>query len=42
MIDRFGVAAVLLEMVPFASTVFSYTNVVGAALWAADIEDASA
>ncbi|KAL9114908.1 MAG: hypothetical protein Q9227_001151 [Pyrenula ochraceoflavens] len=34
----FGVAAFLLEMVPVVSLVFSFTNAVGAALWAADIE----
>ncbi|RHZ68276.1 uncharacterized protein CDV56_103753 [Aspergillus thermomutatus] len=33
-----GVAAFLFEMVPFASLVFSFTNTVGAALWAADLE----
>ncbi|KAL1967623.1 hypothetical protein VTN77DRAFT_3138 [Rasamsonia byssochlamydoides] len=35
----FGIASFLLEMVPFASLAFSYTNTVGAALWAADIEN---
>jgi hypothetical protein len=34
----FGVVAVLLELVPLASILFSFTNTVGAALWAADIE----
>ncbi|KAL8708106.1 MAG: hypothetical protein Q9220_006960 [cf. Caloplaca sp. 1 TL-2023] len=34
----FGVAAVLLELVPVASIFFAFTNTVGAALWAADIE----
>ncbi|KAI0503004.1 hypothetical protein F5B22DRAFT_630949 [Xylaria bambusicola] len=34
----FGTVATLLEMVPIASTFFSFTNTVGAALWAADIE----
>jgi len=34
----FGTVATLLEMVPFASIVFAFTNTVGAALWAADIE----
>lgn len=34
----FGVAATLLEMVPVASILFSFTNTVGAALWAADME----
>ncbi|KAI4262610.1 MAG: hypothetical protein L6R42_002214 [Xanthoria sp. 1 TBL-2021] len=33
-----GVAAVLLELVPLASIFFAFTNTVGAALWAADIE----
>jgi hypothetical protein len=35
---RFGTIATLLEMVPVASIFFSFTNAVGAALWAADIE----
>jgi len=34
----FGVAAFLLEMVPFANLLFVFTNTVGAALWAADLE----
>ncbi|EHK23974.1 uncharacterized protein TRIVIDRAFT_212730 [Trichoderma virens Gv29-8] len=34
----FGVVATLLEMIPVVSIFFSYTNTVGAALWAADIE----
>ncbi|PHH60891.1 hypothetical protein CDD81_1052 [Ophiocordyceps australis] len=34
----FGLVATLLEMVPLASIFFTYTNAVGAALWAADIE----
>ncbi|KAL4892971.1 hypothetical protein BDV59DRAFT_208115 [Aspergillus ambiguus] len=33
-----GMASFLLEMVPFASLVFAFTNTVGAALWAADLE----
>lgn len=37
-IHSFGVAAVLLELVPVASILFAFTNTVGAALWAADIE----
>ena len=41
MMDSFGVAAVLLELVPVASILFSFTNTVGAALWAADIEQAN-
>jgi hypothetical protein len=34
----FGVSAFLLEMIPFANLLFAFTNTVGAALWAADIE----
>ncbi|KFH46500.1 Regulator of rDNA transcription protein-like protein [Hapsidospora chrysogenum ATCC 11550] len=34
----FGLVATLLEMVPVASMFFTYTNAVGAALWAADID----
>jgi len=34
----FGVPAVLLELVPVAGIFFSFTNTVGAALWAADME----
>ncbi|KAI9889260.1 MAG: hypothetical protein M1814_005635 [Vezdaea aestivalis] len=34
----FGVVASLLELVPIASILFSFTNTVGAALWAADME----
>ncbi|KAJ5281019.1 hypothetical protein N7478_006391 [Penicillium angulare] len=37
----FGIAAFALEMIPFASIIFSFTNTVGASLWAADIENAS-
>lgn len=36
--SSFGVAAVLLELVPIASILFAFTNTVGAALWAADME----
>ncbi|KAK8103154.1 hypothetical protein PG984_016300 [Apiospora sp. TS-2023a] len=36
--SAFGTIATLLEMVPFASMFFAFTNTVGAALWAADIE----
>ncbi|KAK3331063.1 hypothetical protein B0H66DRAFT_86920 [Apodospora peruviana] len=36
--SAFGTVATLLEMVPIASILFSFTNTVGAALWAADIE----
>lgn len=34
----FGAMATLLELVPVASILFGFTNTVGAALWAADIE----
>ncbi|KAI8951573.1 hypothetical protein F4801DRAFT_544399 [Xylaria longipes] len=34
----FGTIATLLEMIPVASMLFTFTNTVGAALWAADIE----
>ncbi|KAM5475883.1 hypothetical protein MauCBS54593_000565 [Microsporum audouinii] len=34
----FGAVAVVLEMVPFASLFFTYTNTVGAALWASRLE----
>ncbi|TQV93319.1 protein family CysZ [Cordyceps javanica] len=34
----FGLVATVLEMIPIASMFFTYTNTVGAALWAADIE----
>jgi uncharacterized protein involved in cysteine biosynthesis len=34
----FGIVATLLELVPFANIFFTFTNAVGAALWAADIE----
>lgn len=38
MTDSFGIAATLLELVPVASLLFAFTNTVGAALWAADID----
>jgi hypothetical protein len=38
---RLGIASCVLEMVPFASILFSFTNTVGAALWAADLEKAT-
>lgn len=38
--SRFGMAAFLFEMIPFASLMFSFTNAVGAALWATDMEKA--
>ncbi|KAI0476458.1 hypothetical protein GGR56DRAFT_666053 [Xylariaceae sp. FL0804] len=34
----FGTVATLLEMIPVVSVFFAFTNTVGAALWAADIE----
>ncbi|RYP73196.1 hypothetical protein DL770_007825 [Monosporascus sp. CRB-9-2] len=34
----FGIIATLLEMIPILSSFFVFTNTVGAALWAADIE----
>jgi len=34
----FGVPAVLLELIPFVGIFFAFTNTVGAALWASDIE----
>ncbi|KAF2271192.1 hypothetical protein CC78DRAFT_528103 [Lojkania enalia] len=34
----FGVPAVLLELVPVAGIFFTFTNTVGAALWASDME----
>ena len=37
----FGTVAVLLELVPVAGILFAFTNTVGAALWAADIEKGS-
>jgi hypothetical protein len=36
--SSFGVPAVLLELVPIAGIFFAFTNTVGAALWAADME----
>ncbi|KAE8390255.1 hypothetical protein BDV23DRAFT_88606 [Aspergillus alliaceus] len=35
-----GMASFVLEMIPFASIGFAFTNTVGAALWAADLEKA--
>lgn len=37
---RFGVGAVLLEMIPVAGIFFAFTNTCGAALWSADLEKA--
>jgi len=34
----FGAATLLLNLVPFVGLVFSFTNTIGAALWAADVE----
>lgn len=39
-LTRLGMASFFLEMIPFASIAFSFTNTVGAALWAADLETA--
>lgn len=36
-----GISAFALEMIPFASIAFSFTNTVGAALYAADLEEAN-
>ncbi|CAN8100594.1 unnamed protein product [Discula destructiva] len=36
--SAFGTVATLFEMIPFVGIFFSFTNSVGAALWAADIE----
>jgi len=36
----FGVGALVLEMIPLAGIFFAFTNTVGAALWAADMEEA--
>ena len=38
LVSSFGVAANLLELVPIAGIFFAFTNQVGAALWAADLE----
>lgn len=35
----FGAMAAALEMVPFLSLVFAFTNTVGGALWAVDLEE---
>ncbi|KAF2274896.1 uncharacterized protein EI97DRAFT_468477 [Westerdykella ornata] len=37
----FGVPAVLLELIPVLGIFFSFTNTVGAALWASDMEQTS-
>ena len=37
-LSRFGVAAVLFELIPVAGIFFAFSNTVGAALWAADLE----
>lgn len=37
--NRFGVTSIALGLVPIVGTVLSFTSVVGAALWAADLED---
>ena len=38
LLHSFGIPAVLLELVPVAGVFFAFTNTVGAALWAADLE----
>ncbi len=35
---RFGMATMLFTFIPIVGLVFSFTNTVGAALWAAEIE----
>lgn len=35
---RFGVGALLFSFIPIVGLVFTFTNTVGAALWAAQIE----
>jgi len=37
-LHSFGVPVVLLEMIPFVGIVFAFTNTVGGALWASDME----
>lgn len=39
-VSSLGMASFVLETIPFVSIVFSFTNAVGAALWASDIEKA--
>lgn len=34
----FGTVAMLLQLIPFTSIFFAYTNTVGAALWAVELE----
>lgn len=36
--NSFGIAANLLELIPVVGIFFAFTNQVGAALWAADLE----
>lgn len=36
--DALGAVSVLLEMIPVVGALFGFTNVVGASLWAADLE----
>ncbi|KAI9249670.1 hypothetical protein BDA99DRAFT_541980 [Phascolomyces articulosus] len=38
---QFGVVATILEMIPFAGFVFSYTNHIGAAMWVMDLKDSN-
>jgi predicted PurR-regulated permease PerM len=37
-VSSFGILAVLLELIPFVGIVFAFTNTIGAALWASDME----
>ncbi|THV08065.1 hypothetical protein K435DRAFT_177979 [Dendrothele bispora CBS 962.96] len=39
--SRFGAVALALELIPIVGLVFSFTSIVGAALWASDCEGAS-
>lgn len=36
--DSFGVAALVLNLIPAVSVLFTCTTAIGAALWASDIE----
>ena len=38
---QFGVVATILEMIPFAGFVFSYTNHIGAAMWVMDLKESN-
>ncbi len=39
--NRFGTIAMMMNLIPLASTIFTFTSTVGAALWAAEIEKKS-